>query len=351
MTYKEIINRFRTITDNHLMLQDFGYGDLSDLKYVSQLGTEEERVSYPYLYLLPSSSNRQGPVMNYSFNMIIMDMARPEDGADTDKYDNYVTIQSQCQQYIDDVLARLYYFYKDQPEITLTGITYTPFKEKYQDVVAGMTATITIQVPTPLNECVAPYGPMPGEIFVNYKIGPEAGDQFNNLFSPPAMPPFHTKVIDSLETTSTRPIFGQVPLPPSVAYNPGGTQAYFFNTLYTDLPAEVEFSFTMECTQDFPAAFDFSTVTFNWFDGSFTNGVIWPTVSNVTGLPPSQAQGPLAGDQFTISSTAPYVIPINQHTGTYSAVGGITFAQNNQWLSGLNNYFKGISGQITYKAR
>ena len=157
MTYKEIINRFRTITDNHLMLQDFGYGDLSDLKYVSQLGTAEERVSYPYLYLLPSSSNRQGPVMNYSFNMIIMDMARPEDGADTDKYDNYITIQSQCQQYIDDVLAQLYYYYKDQPEIELTGITYTPFKEKYQDVVAGMTATISIAVPTPLNECIAPF--------------------------------------------------------------------------------------------------------------------------------------------------------------------------------------------------
>ena len=157
MTYKEIINRFRTITDNHLMLQDFGYGDLSDLKYVSQLGTDEERVSYPYLYLLPSSSTRNGVVMNYSFNMIVMDMARPEDGANTDKFDNYITIQSQCQQYIDDVLAQLYYFYKDQPEIQLTGITYTPFKEKYQDVVAGMTATITIAVPTPLNECIAPY--------------------------------------------------------------------------------------------------------------------------------------------------------------------------------------------------
>ena len=157
MTYKEIINRFRSVTEDHLMLEDFGYGDLSDLKYVSQLGTEEERVSYPYMFLLPASSNRTGPVMNYSFNMIVMDMARPEDGADTDKYDNYITIQSQCQQYIDDVLAQLYYFYKDQPEITLTGITYTPFKEKYQDVVAGMTATITIQVPTPLNECVAPF--------------------------------------------------------------------------------------------------------------------------------------------------------------------------------------------------
>ena len=46
-------------------------------------------------------------------------MARPEDGANTDEFDNYITIQSQCQQYIDDVLGNLYYYYKDQPEITL----------------------------------------------------------------------------------------------------------------------------------------------------------------------------------------------------------------------------------------
>jgi hypothetical protein len=83
-----------------------------------------------------------------------MDMARGEEG---DKYDNYISIQSQCQQYIDDVLARLHYYYTDQPDITLTGITYTPFKEKYQDELAGMTASITIQVPTPLNACVYPF--------------------------------------------------------------------------------------------------------------------------------------------------------------------------------------------------
>ena len=168
MTYKDIINRFRTITTDHLMLEDFGYGDLSDLKYVSQIGDEEERVQYPYLYLLPSSSTRNGPVMQYAFNMIVMDMARPEDGPNTDKFDNYITIQSQCQQYIDDVLAQLYYFYKDKPEIQLTGITYTPFKEKYQDVVAGMTATINIAVPTPLNECIAPFR----NIIVEYGFNP-----------------------------------------------------------------------------------------------------------------------------------------------------------------------------------
>lgn len=156
MTYKEIINRIRAVVEDHLILKDFGYGQLSDLKTQSQLGPEEQGVDYPYLFLLPQTHQRQGPVMNYTFNMIVMDMARGEEG---DLYDNYITIQSQCQQYIDDVLANLYYYYKDQPEVQLTGISYVPFKEKYQDELAGMTATITIQVPTPLNECIAPYAP------------------------------------------------------------------------------------------------------------------------------------------------------------------------------------------------
>ena len=165
MTYKEIINRFRQVTSEHMMLKDFGYGQLSDLKTQSQLGPEEQGVDYPYLFLLPGQSNRQNSVMNYQFNMIVMDMARGEEG---DEYDNYISIQSQCQQYIDDVLARLYFYYTDQPEITLTGITYTPFKEKYQDELAGMTATITIQVPQPLDACVYPFK----NLIVDYAFRP-----------------------------------------------------------------------------------------------------------------------------------------------------------------------------------
>lgn len=157
MTYKEIINRFRSVVSAHRMLKDFGYGQLSDLKTQSQLGPEEQGVDYPYLFLLPGQSTRQGTVMNYNFQMVVMDMARPEEG---DVYDNYITIQSQCQQYIDDVLAHLYYYYKDQPEIQLANISYVPFKEKYQDELAGMTAGITIQVPTPLNDCITPFGPV-----------------------------------------------------------------------------------------------------------------------------------------------------------------------------------------------
>ena len=154
MTYKEIINRFRDSASNHKMIVDFGYGELSDIKTQSQLGPEEQGADYPYMFLNTAAHTRNRNVMNYNFNLIMMDMARGEEG---DEYDNYISIQSQCQQYIDDVLANLYYFYKDLPEIQFTGITYTPFKEKYQDTLAGMTATITIQVPTPIDNCIAPY--------------------------------------------------------------------------------------------------------------------------------------------------------------------------------------------------
>lgn len=224
---------------------------------------------------------------------------------------------------------------------TTSGTAYTDANQSELVIQADSKQSMTEPTSPPINS---------GDIFVQYNIIPDAD------FTTGGFPPFATKVIDSLETTSIRPTPFTVPLV-GFATNKGGGgiptnvgQAYFRNTLYTGLQAQVEFNFVMECTQDFPSAFDYSTVTFNWFDGSFVTGAIWPTITNVTGLPPSVPQGPLAGDQFTVSSTAPFVIPINQHTNTNTAVGGPVITIANTWAPGINYYFKGISGQITYRA-
>ena len=152
MTYKEIIDRFNNVADQHYMIKDFGYGQLSDIKVHSQDGEAD----YPYLFLNPTSHLRNGTVMEYNFNMIMMDIAIDEDNSKG----NWINIQSQCQQYIDDVIAEMYYGYTDKPEITMDNITYTPFKERFQDSLAGMTAAIRIDVPTPINQCIAPIAPL-----------------------------------------------------------------------------------------------------------------------------------------------------------------------------------------------
>ncbi len=160
MNYQEIVNRIQSITNQHKMLADFGYGDLSDLKvrFENTSGDSAVQADYPYLFLNPGVHQRNQGLVTYNFNMIVMDMARGE--VSDEPYNNMLAIQSQCQQYIDDVLAYLYFGYTDQPEVIYSGVTYSPFNERFQDDVSGMTATLTIQVPQPIDNCITPFNPI-----------------------------------------------------------------------------------------------------------------------------------------------------------------------------------------------
>ncbi len=151
-TYKQIVDLFKQATFDHLMLEDFGYGDLSDIKTRNESANGDEEVNYPYCFLNPTTHQRSQATVTYQFNMIMMDMARGEEG---DKYDNFLTIQSQCQQYCDDIIAHIWNAAGKQ-DMQFT-VTYTPFVERFQDELAGMTAGIQIQVPIPINDCITPF--------------------------------------------------------------------------------------------------------------------------------------------------------------------------------------------------
>ena len=156
MTYQDLVNRIQSVVEQHWMLADFGYGDLSDLKTrFENTSGDTTQANYPYLFLNPATHTRNLTTMTYNFNMLVMDMARGE--VSDQPYNNMLAIQSQCQQYIDDVLAKLYYGFQDGPEVMRTNITYAPFNERFQDDVAGMTASLSIEVPVGLDNCVAPF--------------------------------------------------------------------------------------------------------------------------------------------------------------------------------------------------
>lgn len=140
MTYKEIVDRIKEVVDNHVMLADFGYGNLSDIKANND---GNESADYPYAFLNPTNHSRSGQAITYRFNLIVMDMVLDQD---------YLKIQSECQQYIDDILGNLRFGYTDQVDLTL-NVTLTPFKERFQDEVAGMTATLEVVIPQRLSDC------------------------------------------------------------------------------------------------------------------------------------------------------------------------------------------------------
>lgn len=149
MTYYEIVNRIQEVVQDHEILVDFGYGALTDIKTVD----EDTRVNYPYAFLNPTQSTRTAQSIVYRFNLIVMEVVQDDP---TQKFSGYLKAQSNCQQYIDDILSRLRFHYTDQVDLTL-NVSLTPFKERFQDTVAGMTATLEIEIPNRLNECIAPF--------------------------------------------------------------------------------------------------------------------------------------------------------------------------------------------------
>lgn len=167
MTYKEIVDKIASIVSRHYIIQDFGYGALTDIKTVNDDGTQ--RVNYPYVFLNPTQSARTGQSITYRFNLIAMDVCEEEQG-----YSNWLEVQSACQQYISDILAQLR-FGKPLLNADLTlNVNLTPFKERFQDTVAGMTATLEIEVPDSLNDCIVPINQL---VKVNGGLGyPYAGN-------------------------------------------------------------------------------------------------------------------------------------------------------------------------------
>ncbi len=151
MTYAEIVNKVKEIVFEHKILVDFGYGNLSDIRTRSTNNDgqgEAEEADYPYVFLNPTNHTRTGQEITYRFNMIVMDMSGDDEA---------LTTQSECQQYIDDILAQLR-FQTPLNKFDLTlNVTLTPFKERFKDTVAGMTATLEIVIPVPLNQCIAPF--------------------------------------------------------------------------------------------------------------------------------------------------------------------------------------------------
>ena len=162
MTYKEIVDSIKDVVDRHMILRDFGYGALTDIKTVDD-GT---RVNYPYAFLNPTQSTRTGQAITYRFNLIVMDVVQEDP---TDGFANYLKVQSDCQQYVDDILAQLR-FGRPVKDLDLTlNVNLTPFKERFQDTLAGMTATLEVEIPFALNQCLAP---VLNQAFLEYSFTP-----------------------------------------------------------------------------------------------------------------------------------------------------------------------------------
>jgi len=179
MTYKSLVDRIEDAVDRHKMLADFGYGQLSDIKVLDQDG---DGADYPYAFLLPNGISRAQQAVTYTFSLIIMEMAiTPRE---------ILKVQSDCVQYINDLVADLRFDTTFDGDISLTQSVQV-FRERFQDEVAGATLNLQVTLADQLDACDAPVLPIPRtpniwrrndvDEVIDYDGYPDGADEFANF--------------------------------------------------------------------------------------------------------------------------------------------------------------------------
>src|SRR6056297_1909459 len=126
MTYEEVLSDLIDLLNRHHMIQTVGYGNLSDLveplkrePAVNQEGSDRlpnkiYGIDYPYAFINPTNHTLAKNASTYRFNLIMMEQC-------TDETMEVIQAQSECHQYIKDVLGHLYYNYDNKYDFNLNS--------------------------------------------------------------------------------------------------------------------------------------------------------------------------------------------------------------------------------------
>ena len=171
MKYRDVLDDLFDLLNRHRMIKRWGYGNLSDLVNPLSVddptredGTPSRVIDYPYAFLNPTNHTLSKGKSTFRFNLIVMDQC------DDSTYE-VIEAQSSAHEYIKDILAEIYYNFDQKYDFTLNS-NLTPFKEKYNDTVSGMTANIELEIRDVLDDCIAPFDP---KVLVEYSF--TAGQQ------------------------------------------------------------------------------------------------------------------------------------------------------------------------------
>jgi hypothetical protein len=153
-TFRGFVKDLKQIYEKHELINDFGFGFIEDVTFKKE---GEGAVKYPYLFVIPDTSNVDERELQYSMRLIMMD--RVVNYTD----ENLLDTMSDMNQILQDVIAQFKYSFTEQDGAYTeiydinTPVQLQPFADKFDDYVAGWFATITITLGQGLDRCDAPF--------------------------------------------------------------------------------------------------------------------------------------------------------------------------------------------------
>ena len=160
ITFRNVVGYLETIAEKHYEINSFHSGMMDEVD-INKLGATD----YTILYAEPGSATINQGVLTYSFTIYVMDMINEEVGDEPNKQRvGRVDAYSETLNILKDVIAEfkhsLYSTSWVDGEVVLElPITAEPFTARFNNLLTGWSATISVDVNNKNNLCIVPANP------------------------------------------------------------------------------------------------------------------------------------------------------------------------------------------------
>ena len=160
ITFRNAVGFLETIADKHYMINSFHSGFMDEVD-INKLGATD----YVILYAEPGTATVAKGVMTYNFTIYVLDMINDEvgDAPNNERLGRLDTL-SENLQILQDVINE---FHKslystswvDDEVVLELPISCEPFTARFDNLLTGWSASISMQVNNPNNLCIVPVSP------------------------------------------------------------------------------------------------------------------------------------------------------------------------------------------------
>ena len=157
ITFRNAVGFLETIADKHYMINSFHSGFMDEVD-INKLGATD----YVILYAEPGTATVDKGVMTYNFTIYVLDMINDEvgDAPNNERLGRLDTL-SENLQILQDVINE---FHKslystswvDDEVVLELPISCVPFTARFDNLLTGWSASISMQVNNTNNLCIVP---------------------------------------------------------------------------------------------------------------------------------------------------------------------------------------------------
>jgi len=157
ISFRNVVGYLETIADKHYEIKSFHSGMMDEVD-INKLGAAD----YVILYAEPGNVVINQGVLTYNFTIYVMDMINDEVGDSPNKQRiGRVDAYSETLNILQDVVSEFKHSLTTQSwvngEVVLQlPITADPFTARFNNLLTGWSATISVDVNNKNNLCIAP---------------------------------------------------------------------------------------------------------------------------------------------------------------------------------------------------